>query len=150
MIGSDKVADIVRDMDFHDSFSWVRDNPDCLKKVCEQARFFPSYALPDPDNPVAVVGIIPSFGVGEAWMVTSKDFKGRVAYTVLEQQKQLCAAAIKVFSLNRLHMAVDPEHRHAREWAAAGGFVFDVPYRNGGIFGQDLELWVFQHEGKRR
>ena len=146
MIDHAEAAMAVYEMDFHPSYEWLRSDPAFIDHIAARARYNPSVILPDKANPIAVLGVAHSFGSGEAFMVTSKEFKGKAAYMILQQTKQLLQTSIKLFSLHRLHMAVDPAHEGARDWAEAAGFVFDVPYRNGGVFGQDLELWVFQHK----
>lgn len=142
-----EAAEALRNMDFHSSYAWMYARDDLIDIACAQALRGPAYVLPDVDNPLVVAGLGVSLGVGEAWMFVAKGFEGRYAWQVLQQQKLLCAAAVEVYELHRLHMMVDPDHPNARQWARAAGFEFEMVYKNGGIFGQDLEFWRF-NQGK--
>lgn len=142
------VASALYKLDIHPNFQWVLDDPKYLEAMHFQALYYPSIAYPNNENPIAVMGITHGFGVGEAWLITGKEFKGREAYNVLSLQKVMCGMACKLYDLNRLELKIDPKQKYARRWPQIAGFEFDVHYKNGGIFGQDLELWVYNQKEK--
>lgn len=131
-------------MELRDTDQWVRDNPAVFDVIMKQALYWPSLALPDPDNPAVVCGIVViGEGEGELWMVVGKDFVGRTAVTVVRQLRSLFISAMQVFNLKNLRLCIRPSRDGLREWARHLGFRFDHAEPNGGMLGEGIEVWMF-------
>lgn len=124
--------------------AWMLDNRAYALRIVEQILNFPSFALPDLENPVAICGIVHAFGVGEIWMVTGEGFEEQVK-TILPMHREMIRGMAQALNLHRVHMIVDPSHPGAARYGKALGFEseFGKLSRRLGPRGEDLEFLIW-------
>lgn len=106
---------------------------------------FPAYVLPDPERATVVCGIVHAFGLGEVWMVKSRDFR-RSAPIVLPLMRDLIAGGYAALGLRRLSLAVEAGRADAALWARRLGFAREATLRAAHPRGGDVDVFVW--EGK--
>lgn len=114
-----RIGEILWNMDFREREGVI--TRDGMNRLLHQARDFPAFALPDQDNPLAVMGFVTVNGETTVWMVTAKGFERR-AKTILKIQRQLCAAMFRGLNHDAMICEIQCGDQDAFRWALAVGF----------------------------
>ncbi len=129
--------------------AWVFEQPDILRLFEMQILNFPSYALPDPERPTALCGIVGMFGAAEVWMLKGENFR-RSAPAVLTQMQELCAGIVRAWTLHRLEMRVVSGRTDAVLWALRVGFEYETTLSSADPLGRDLDIFLWpQNKGEK-
>ena len=139
------VIDAFLRMDLRYCDEWMRANPQYRDHIVWQIQHYPAFALPTPQNPVAICGLVSLFGSGTIWMVTGDGFEKQVLQ-VLPLQRRLCADLYKALGLHRMDMEVLNGRDDAARYAEKLGFEFECVKQRAGANGEHLLIYLWPDE----
>lgn len=140
-----KIIDAFLALELRDEDAWIKRDQKFIDFIIVQIQNFPAFALPSPDAPVAIVGIVHAFGSGVVWMVRGKNFESAVR-TVLPLGRQLCCSMYEALGLHRMAMMVDVGRPDAERWAEGLGFEFETVLQRYGERGQNQSVFLWPDE----
>ena len=124
---------------------WFFVNPAMRPWIEAQIMHFPSFALPDAESPVCIVGIVPTGSVAEVWMMTGAGFETQVK-TVLRQGRSLCASMYQALGLHRMEMRCDQGRPETGRFVRSLGFEYETNLKRAGARGENLDVYVWPDE----
>lgn len=142
---SHDVLQAFRRMSLRPDNQWMRDNPVACAEIEANIMAGPSIALPSPEQPAVVCGIVHCYGIGTVWMVVGAEFTGcwRRVYAI---QKSLLRSMFDALRLRRMHILVDAGNAVNRKYAECLGFVQETEKAHCGLGprGEDLLFYIWR------
>lgn len=123
---------------------WMFENTAYLQKLRIQLdSYYPSFVMPDHENPAMICGCMHELGVGEVWMITGQDFDKHVK-TIVSQLRQLSGTLYRCLNLRLLYIRVESAREDAKRFAEAMGFEYSHTAPRMGFRGEDLDYYYYQ------
>lgn len=142
---SETVLSAFRSMVLHPENEWMATSDAARAEIENHIMIGPSCALPTPDDPAVIFGIVLTYGIGTVWMVKGKKFD-TCWRSVARRQMDYCKVIFSALRLRRMQILIDAAAERNIRYAEFMGFRRESlsPHEGLGPQGENLLFYTWK------